>query len=420
MNHVFHTPEAGDLRLYVRKGRFYLNLVDLARGMTLCDMNDTLERMRGKGLVYMTSKSGDLVPTLEISWLNYFTHLTRNPKANRFKTWLWKSMIKETDAMRKKLEQSGYPIAKENEPFDEIEEETEMEVAQQMTMDLQLPKVQAQTFKVADNPVQEFVNAELGKIRVVEKDGEPWFVASDVCRVLEIRNSRMATDRLDDDEKAAVSLTDTSSNGVVQRREMTIVNEPGLYTLISGSRKSEARVFRRWVTHEVLPSIRKHGIYATPQTVIKMMGDPMFTKGVLELLSEEQQKNIQLNQENNRLNTYISNNAERTALGKLVEASGQSISVGKFAKVIFGDDSQLGRNKMFRKLHEMGYLMKGKDNGDGGKYWEPKQVYMKQKLFEMTEYLVNNTGEVVPMILITPKGQAKISKKILEENQMAI
>lgn len=71
-------------------------------------------------------------------------------------------------------------------------------------------------------------------------NGEPWFVAADVCRALEVSNSRDAVARLDDDEKAAVGLTDTSSNGVTQKREVTIVNEPGLYALVLGSRKPEA------------------------------------------------------------------------------------------------------------------------------------------------------------------------------------
>lgn len=113
--------------------------------------------------------------------------------------------------------------------------------------------------------VKTFQNERFGAVRVVECNGEPWFVASDVCRALGLGNSRMATDRLDDDEKADVSLTDTSSNGVTQSRNMSIVNEPGLYTLVLGSRKPEAKAFKRWITHEVIPSIRKTGGYSVPQ-----------------------------------------------------------------------------------------------------------------------------------------------------------
>jgi prophage antirepressor-like protein len=98
-------------------------------------------------------------------------------------------------------------------------------------------------------------------LRTVIKDGEPWFVAKDVCEILEIKNSRDALYRLDEDEKD-VALTDTLSG----QQTMNIVNEYGLYNLILTSRKQEAKQFKRWITHEVLPSIRKTGQYVKPLT----------------------------------------------------------------------------------------------------------------------------------------------------------
>lgn len=94
-------------------------------------------------------------------------------------------------------------------------------------------------------------------------EGEPWFVAADVCRALGIDNT--ATRRLDEDEKAALRLTQTSSNGTEQGRDVTIVNEPGLYSLVLASRKPEAKAFKRWITHDVIPSIRKTGGYIAGQ-----------------------------------------------------------------------------------------------------------------------------------------------------------
>lgn len=111
--------------------------------------------------------------------------------------------------------------------------------------------------------VKTFQNERFGAVRVAECNGEPWFVASDVCRALEIDNT--ATRRLDEDEKAALRLTQTSSNGTEQGRDVTIIDEPGLYTLVLGSRKPEAKAFKRWITHEVIPSIRKTGSYSVPQ-----------------------------------------------------------------------------------------------------------------------------------------------------------
>lgn len=106
-------------------------------------------------------------------------------------------------------------------------------------------------------------------VRVVMIDCEPWWVAVDVCRVLDIANSRDAVERLDDDEKADVALTDTSSNGVVQRRQFQAVNESGLYTLILRCRDAvnpgtPAHRFRKWVTNEVLPALRRNGMYRMP------------------------------------------------------------------------------------------------------------------------------------------------------------
>lgn len=97
-------------------------------------------------------------------------------------------------------------------------------------------------------------------------EGEPWFVAADVCRALEI--DKTATRRLDEDEKAALRLTQTSSNGTEQGRDVTIINEPGLYSLVLASRKPEAKAFKRWITHEVIPSIRKTGGYIAGQETI--------------------------------------------------------------------------------------------------------------------------------------------------------
>lgn len=99
--------------------------------------------------------------------------------------------------------------------------------------------------------------------RVIERDGDPWFVTKDVCDVLGIRTDA-ANAQLDPDEKAQVTLPVPSSNGVSQNRQVSVVNEPGLYSLILRSRKSRAREFKRWVTHEVLPAIRKSEAYVSP------------------------------------------------------------------------------------------------------------------------------------------------------------
>ena len=110
-----------------------------------------------------------------------------------------------------------------------------------------------------ENPLAVFDNPEFGSVRVTQRDDGLWFVAADVCAALDIANSRDAVASLDDDERDVATI-DTLGG----KQTMTLVSEPGLYSLILRSRKPEARVFKRWITHEVIPSIRKHGSYALP------------------------------------------------------------------------------------------------------------------------------------------------------------
>ena len=101
-------------------------------------------------------------------------------------------------------------------------------------------------------------------VRIIERDGDPWFVAKDVCDILEICNSRRSTSLLDEDERGVHTVNTPSG-----KQEMTVVSEAGLYSLILKSRKPEAKAFRRWVTHEVLPAIRKTGAYVVPNRAME-------------------------------------------------------------------------------------------------------------------------------------------------------
>lgn len=116
------------------------------------------------------------------------------------------------------------------------------------------------------NDVKIFENPEFGRVRTTVIDGEPWFVAADVCHALDIGNPSDALNRLDDDERTLVSI-EGASNG----KPVNGVNEPGLYSLVLGSRKPEAKAFKRWITHEVIPAIRKTGGYQVPQSPAEQM-----------------------------------------------------------------------------------------------------------------------------------------------------
>ena len=139
--------------------------------------------------------------------------------------------------------------------------------------------IEIQTFNFHNSPLRT----------LTDKNGEPWFIAKDVCNVLGLNNVGQALARLDDDEKSSITLND----GTPGTPNKAIVSESGLYSLILASRKPEAREFQRWVTHEVLPSIRKHGIYATESTIDQILADPDFGIRLLTDLKEERAKRIE-------------------------------------------------------------------------------------------------------------------------------
>lgn len=124
-----------------------------------------------------------------------------------------------------------------------------------------------------------FVSDQFGSVRTLTIDGEPWFVAADVCRALDIANPRDAVKRLEDDERMTVDLTDGHSKQRGGAQKLNAINEPGLYSLVLASRKPEAKAFKRWITHEVIPAIRKTGAYAVP-------GTPMMTAEQAAVLLE--------------------------------------------------------------------------------------------------------------------------------------
>lgn len=130
-----------------------------------------------------------------------------------------------------------------------------------------------------ETQIQVFNNSDFGDVRTIIRDGEPWFVAADVCRALDVDST--ATRRLDDDEKG---LHSTQTLGGEQN--MTIVNEPGLYSLVLSSRKPEAKAFKRWITHDVIPAIRRHGMYA----IDDIIANPDLGIAALQALKEEREK----------------------------------------------------------------------------------------------------------------------------------
>lgn len=138
--------------------------------------------------------------------------------------------------------------------------------------------------------VEVFTHKDFGQIRTIQLNGEPWFVANDVMRVLEVSNSKDAIRALDDDEKSGVDIIDPHG----RKQKTNCISEAGLYSIILRSRKPEAKAFKRWVTHEVIPSIRKHGAYLTPQRIEDALLNPDVIINLALQLKAEKQKNAEL------------------------------------------------------------------------------------------------------------------------------
>ncbi|UZT82111.1 phage antirepressor [Caproicibacterium sp. BJN0003] len=250
------------------------------------------------------------------------------------------------------------------------------------------------------NDLQIFKNSDFGELRTIVKEGEPWFVAIDVCKALEIANSRMAVDRLDEDEKD-VSLTDTLGG----KQQMQIVSESGLYSLALGSRKPQAKPFKRWVTHEVIPSIRKHGAYATPATIESLIQNPESGIKLLTALKEEQDKRKVLEDK-------VNQDRPKVLFADAVAASESPMLIGELAKVIKQNGVNIGEKRLFEWLRNNGYLIRRK----GTDYNSPTQRSMEMGLFKVKETAITHSDGHITVnrtTKVTGRGQRYFVNKFL-------
>lgn len=225
------------------------------------------------------------------------------------------------------------------------------------------------------------------QIRTVTINDEPWFVAIDVCRALEITNPSDVIKRLDTDERARFNLG--------RQGETNIVNESGLYSLILGSRKPEAKEFKRWITKSVIPSIRKHGAYMTPQTIEEALLNPDTIIKIATQLKEEQAKTKQLE-------TKIEEDRPKVIFAEALETSADSIMIADLAKILKQNGIDIGQNRLIEVLRKDGYLCRR------GSYKNaPTQKAMNLGLFEIATTIISSEGKVktVRAPRVTAKGQ---------------
>lgn len=228
-----------------------------------------------------------------------------------------------------------------------------------------------------ENKLIPFQNEEFGEVRVFEIDSEPWFVASDVCRALEIVNVGNALARLDDDEKGSIRLTDVTPNG--GNPNVSIVNEPGLYTLVLGSRKKEAKDFKRWITHDVIPSIRKTGSYSMmPKTFAE----------ALRAYADEVEKREKLEFENKMLAPkaeYFDTFVDRQLLTNFRDTA---------------KELEMGQKEFMKFLETHGYIYRNSMNKP-----KPYMKYVDMGYFKIKDVKNKRNDHVDTQTLVTAQGK---------------
>lgn len=256
------------------------------------------------------------------------------------------------------------------------------------------------------NNLKIFKNNEF-EIRTIIKDNEPWFVGKDIAEALGFTNSRDAIRTHVFESDKGVDSIDTLGG----KQNMTIINESGMYALIFGSRLESAKGFKRWVTHEVLPAIRKHGAYMTEKTIEKALSSPDFLIDLATRLKQEQEARKLLEEK-------VEEDKPKVLFADSVETSSNSCLVGELAKIISQNGYEIGQNRLFKWLRDNGYLIKKK----GESFNLPTQYSMDLGLMEIKKRSINNpdgTVRTTSTPKVTGKGQIYFVNKFLKNRVIA-
>ena len=251
------------------------------------------------------------------------------------------------------------------------------------------------------NNIQIFQNEQFGKVRIaMNENEEPLFCLADVCAVIGIKDTSRCASRLDDD----VRQTHPIKDNLGRTQQATFVTESGLYDGVIRSDSEKAKPFRKWVTSEVLPSIRKHGAYMTQETLEKALTSPDFLIQLATNLKEEKQKRIEAEQK-------IQKDAPKVLFADAVSTSQRSCLVAELAKILQQNGVNIGQNRLFSWMRENGYLCQ-----KGDYYNQPTQKAMKLGLFELKKTTITKPDGsvlVTTTTKVTGKGQIYFVEKFL-------
>ena len=249
--------------------------------------------------------------------------------------------------------------------------------------------------------IQIFNNPSFGNVRVAGTEVNPLFCLADVCKALDLQPSAVMR-RLDDGVISNNPITDNLG----RQQIANFVNEDGLYDVILDSRKPEAKQFRKWITSEVLPTIRKHGAYMTDNIIEKTLSDPDYLIQLATTLKQERQQRIEAERK-------VAEAQPAVTFTQAVSGSASSCLIGELAKLIDQNGYPMGERRLFSWLREKGYL-----GTKGERYNIPNQRYIEQGLFELKKGTRSGNNGVMHTTItskVTGKGQVYFVNKFLTE-----
>lgn len=252
-------------------------------------------------------------------------------------------------------------------------------------------------------------NYEDQEVRTVQKDGETWWVLKDVCDILGLCEPHRVAARLEKDERTQMTIIDNLG----RPQNTTIINEPGLYKVILRSDKPEAKKFTNWVTHEVLPSIRKYGAYMTPDTLLDAVQNPENLHILISALCKSQERNQELDEKNQKLNAELETCKPKVLFAQTVEAAETTITVGELAKILKGNGVDIGRNRLFKVLRKENFIMSEKIKESN----MPTQKSMNLGLFKINETTITHSdgrATISKTLKVTGKGQVYLIPYLMD------
>ncbi|TJX25232.1 MULTISPECIES: phage antirepressor [Staphylococcus] len=251
------------------------------------------------------------------------------------------------------------------------------------------------------NELQVFQNSQFGNLEILTFEGKEWFPAIQVAEILGYANPRDAISR--HTKNKGVVNHDVLSNGGVQRKKF--IDEGNLYRLITRSKLPQADEFEEWVFEDVLPSIRKHGLYATDNVIENTLNNPDYIINILTEYKKEKEHNLTLEQQ-------IKDNKPKVLFADSVAGSDNSILVGELAKLLKQNGVDVGQNRLFKWLRNNGYLIKK----SGESYNLPTQKSMDLEILDIKKRVINNpdgSSKITRTPKVTGKGQQYFINKFL-------